>query len=226
MEGLNTIGPIVVVVDAIDECGNEELRKELLDVFATQIQHLPKNFRFLLTAQPDTDIVHTLGSLNFVHHIRMEHVDSQSTKMDVCAFIQERLSDIVQKQKPWPEWPNQQSLDALAVLADQLFIWASTACRFIKGNGVNGGRSPGERIALLLRDGPPKVKGIDDLYLTVLKSTFKQDDPVVMNHFKVVMGIILAAKVPLLVMALSDLFEDDDILRAGTESVIPYLGSL
>ena len=223
-KGLNTIGPIVVVIDAVDECGNEESRKEVLDVLATQIQHLPKNFRFLLTARPDTDIMHTLGSLNFVHHIRMEDVDSRSTKMDVRAFIQEELSDIV--QKPWPEWPDEQSLDALAVLADELFIWASTACRFIKGDGVGGGWSPGERIALLLRNGPQKLKGIDGLYLTVLKSAFKQDDPVVMNRFKAVMSIILAAKVPLSIVALSDLFEDDDVLRAGAVSVIPHLGSL
>jgi len=223
-EGLKVVGPIVIVIDAIDECGNDESRKEVLDVLATQIQKLPDNIRFLLTARPDADIVRTLGSLNFVHHIRMENVDSRSTKMDIRAFIQEELSDIV--QKPRSECPDKQSLDALAELADELFIWASTACRFIQGHGEGGGRSPGERMALLLHDGPQKLKGIDDLYLAVLRSAFKQDDAVVMNRFKVVMSIILAAKVPLSVVALSDLFEDDDILRTGTESVIPHLGSL
>ena len=221
-EELKTIGPIVTVIDGLDECGNEESRKELLEVLATQIPYLPEEFRFLLTARPDKDIVRTLGSLEFVHHMRMEDVDSQSTKMDIRAFVQEELFDIAQKL----EWPDKQSLDTLVEVADELFIWASTACRFIKGESEGGGRSPAERMQLLISDGPQKLKRIDDLYLKVLRSAFNQDDPVVMNRFRSVMSIILAAKVPLSVIALNDLFEDDDILRAGTESVIPHLGSL
>jgi hypothetical protein len=223
-EMLNVIGPVVVVLDGIDECGNEGSRKELLNVLATEIPNLPGNFRFLITARPDTDVLHTLGSLDVLHHIRMEDVDSQVTTMDICAFIQKELSDI--PQKPGHGWPDKQSLDALVDSAGDIFIWASTACRFIKGDGEGGGRSPGERMKLLLSDEPQKLRRIDDLYLKVLRSVFNQDDSVVMSRFRSVMGVILAAKVPLSVIALNDLFEDDDVLCPGTEWVIPRLGSL
>jgi hypothetical protein len=159
-----------------------------------------------------------------VHHMRMEDVDSESTKMDIRAFVQEELYNIA--QKPGPEWPDKQSLDTLLEVADKLFIWASTACRFIKGEGEGGGRSPAERMQLLISNRPQKLKRIDDLYLKVLRSAFNQDDPVVMNRFRSVMGTILAAKVPLSVIAINDLFEDDEVLHTGTESVIPHLGSL
>ena len=193
-EGLKTIGPIVTMIDGLDEGGNEELRKELLEVLATQILYLPEDFRFLLTGHPDTDIVRTLGSLDFVHHMRMEDVDSELTKMDICAFVQEELYNIA--QKPGPEWPDKQSLDMLLEVGDKLFIWASTACRFIKGKGEGGGQSPAEWMQLLISDGPQKLKWIDNLYLKVLRSVFNQDDPVVMNRFRSVMSTILAAKVP------------------------------
>ena len=126
MEKLKIVCPIIIVIDAIDECGKEESRKEVLNVLMTQIQKLPDNIHFLLTTRPDTDIMCMLGSLNFVHHIQMEDVDSRSTKMAICAFIQEELSNIV--QKPGPEYFDKQYLDALAELADELFIWASTMC--------------------------------------------------------------------------------------------------
>jgi hypothetical protein len=46
-EGLTTMGPTIIVMDALDECANEESRKELLEVLATQIPYLPEDFRFL-----------------------------------------------------------------------------------------------------------------------------------------------------------------------------------
>jgi AAA ATPase domain len=221
---LNTVGPIIVVLDAMDECGDEESRKEFLDVLAKETRQLPDNFRFLLTARPDTDIEHAMGSLDFVHHIRIENVDAKSTTMDVRAFIQNELSEV--SQKPNQRWPDDHSLDALAELSDELFIWASTACRFIRGDGESRGRSPDERMNLLLSGNSRKLQRIDDLYLKVLRSAFNQDDPVVMNRFRSVMGAILVAKVPLSAMALNDLFESDVDVRTGTEWVVPSLGSL
>jgi hypothetical protein len=221
---LNTVGPIIVVLDAMDECGVEESRKEFLGVLATETRQLPDNFRFLLTARPDTDIVRAMGSLDFVHHIPMENVDAALTTMDIRAFIQHELSEL--SQKPNERWPDDHSLDALAGLSDELFIWASTACRFIRGDSEGRGRSPDERMNLLLSGNSRKLQRIDDLYLKVLRSAFDQDDPVVMNRFRSVMRVILAAKVPLSAMALNDLFESDVDVRAGTEWVIPSLGSL
>ena len=221
---LNTVGPIIVVLDAMDECGDEESRKEFLDVLATRTQELPDNFRLLLTARPDTDIVHAMRSLNFVHHIPMENVDAASTTMDIRTFIQNELSKF--SQQPDQRWPDDHSLDALVGLSDELFIWASTACRFIRGDSEGRGRSPDERMKLLLSGNSLKLQRIDDLYLKVLRSAFDQDDPVVMNRFRSVMGAILGAKIPLSAKALNDLFESDVDVRAGTEWVIPSLGSL
>ncbi|KIJ63433.1 hypothetical protein HYDPIDRAFT_29675 [Hydnomerulius pinastri MD-312] len=53
---LVTVGPILIVIDALDEAGDEEEREVLLSVLATKAQELPVNFRILVTARVEEDI--------------------------------------------------------------------------------------------------------------------------------------------------------------------------
>ena len=45
----HTIGPILVVIDALDESGDQDHRENLLKVLARKLPELPFNFRFLIT---------------------------------------------------------------------------------------------------------------------------------------------------------------------------------
>jgi hypothetical protein len=49
---MNTIGPVVIVIDAFDECGDEGSRKVILSILAEATNLLPSNFRILITARP------------------------------------------------------------------------------------------------------------------------------------------------------------------------------
>ncbi|KIJ12150.1 hypothetical protein PAXINDRAFT_101306 [Paxillus involutus ATCC 200175] len=46
----------LVVIDALNNCGNETSR--VLEMLANRSMELPNNFRVLVTARPETDIVH------------------------------------------------------------------------------------------------------------------------------------------------------------------------
>jgi hypothetical protein len=219
-EGLTIVGPVVVVMDALDECGDPGSRKELLKILADYVPKLPGNFRFLITARPDVDIVQSLG---FVHRMAMDkNIDRISTDADIKLFLQWTLTEVANDFKE--RWPKDIWVDELVKRSGGLFQWASTSCRFIEPPG-EGGVDSVERLQILL-DGTAHgrhLNAMDSLYSTVLKALFKDRDAI--QLFNSVMGKLLAVKVPLSKTALRDLFEDDRVTSQAIDLVIPYLGS-
>ncbi|THU75889.1 hypothetical protein K435DRAFT_620920, partial [Dendrothele bispora CBS 962.96] len=47
---------LVVVIDALDECGSRDTRKELLQCFINRELRLPPWFKLLVTSRPDQDL--------------------------------------------------------------------------------------------------------------------------------------------------------------------------
>jgi ABC-type dipeptide/oligopeptide/nickel transport system ATPase component len=53
---LMTVGPIVIVIDAFDESGDEASRRVILSILAERISELPPNLRVLVTTRREADI--------------------------------------------------------------------------------------------------------------------------------------------------------------------------
>src|SRR6266481_4260430 len=49
-ESLTTVGPIIAVIDGLDESGDSKSRKDILSVLANDAASLPSNFRIIATA--------------------------------------------------------------------------------------------------------------------------------------------------------------------------------
>jgi hypothetical protein len=71
-KALTTIGPIVIVIDAFDESGNIGSRNPLLEILARRAANLPTNFRILVTARLERDI---LKASSDKQCIRYRHLD-------------------------------------------------------------------------------------------------------------------------------------------------------
>ena len=56
IQSLSTKSQIVLVLDALDECGTTKDRGALVKVLAEKSTHLPSTFRFVITSRPDIDI--------------------------------------------------------------------------------------------------------------------------------------------------------------------------
>jgi len=54
---MSTSTPTVVVIDALNNCGSEMLRREILEMLANKSTELPDKFHILVTARPEADIV-------------------------------------------------------------------------------------------------------------------------------------------------------------------------
>ncbi|KAF7974592.1 hypothetical protein HWV62_11868 [Athelia sp. TMB] len=216
-KSLNTIGPIVVVIDALDESGDVLARRDLLRSLAQNATQLPSNFRVLITTRAEDDIWRAFSNKQHVHLKTMDALDHVTIEADIAAFIQSQLaeiSDILEKKMPEKQW-----CYSLVGASDHLFQWAATACLAILLR--QGGHTPIE----ILVDLVTSRRNLDELYTSILSREFKEDDKVAMSRFRRVMGNILAAKEPLSMRSHSELWrqcDEDDLV----ESIVGPLGSL
>jgi len=212
---LTIIGPIVIVIDALDESGDTFSQKALLEVLAKRAGKLPSNFRILITARPETDIIKAFSGSRYTIFKPTDTLNNSSNEGDITLFIQTRLADVPSLEL---EWPNQKWCRMLLEGANGLFQWASTACRAITDG--QGGLRPTELLIRFCSLG----RGLDELYSEVLSQTFDASDPMIMSRFNYVMGRILATKEPLSVAAHEQMFEDGDADLVGL--IVKSMGSL
>jgi energy-coupling factor transporter ATP-binding protein EcfA2 len=80
---LDPIGPLIVVIDALDECGDPLSRQPLLRAISKQVSEnaLPRNLRLLITTRPESDILSALPSGPYLVHKQMD--DEVSSDVDM-----------------------------------------------------------------------------------------------------------------------------------------------
>jgi hypothetical protein len=219
---MHTIGPVVIVIDALDECGDQGSRRVILSILAEAVRHLPSNFRILITARPESDIENALASKHHVFCKRMDAIDANSTSDDISLYIRAQLSDVQGLER---KWPDKSWCLPLVERSEGLFQWAFTACRFITGDGKLG-LDPAEQLDILLSpaSSTSNLGALDQLYLDILTRIFPVENSTFMDRFRLVLGRVLAAKEPLSVSSLKELHCEDDSLDVGL--VINPLGSL
>ncbi|KAF8509646.1 quinon protein alcohol dehydrogenase-like superfamily [Hysterangium stoloniferum] len=237
---IHHIGPILIVIDALDECGkegaghlnpNKHYRKDLLRVFENSgnIKRIPKNFRILITSRAEADISQAFRKLGNSHAIckAMSDIEDNSTNQDISLFISDELKGLEKVLDD--EWPNKEWHQLLVNKAGRLFQWAYVACYFIKDN--NSGLTPVQKLKVILNSG----NELDDIYRTVLKQVSPTSNQHYMNIYFRVMGTILLAKEPLPISALIAFYKPGDfsaeveyflrplgpLLHGVTESTIP-----
>ncbi|KAF8726639.1 hypothetical protein AX14_007619 [Amanita brunnescens Koide BX004] len=215
-KALETVGPILVVIDALDESAEDPSRKALLRTLAKGISDLPSNLRILITARPERDILSAFKDNLHVICKYMNTIDEASNKADIALFVETQLSDVHSLEL---EWPNKRWCQMLVESSDGLFQWVSTACQAIKDN--KGALRQTERLSRFVSS----ARGLDALYSEVLRQAFDQQDDDSMSRFKLVMGRILAVKEPLSISAHSELRSDDEPADL-VELILPLLGSL
>ena len=218
---LHAIGPLVIVIDALDESGNADNRRQLLDALSRNLteRKLPTNLRFLITSRPEEDIVGTLSTRPPVVCKHLGDVPDAVTDKDIERFIHHSLHQYTELDL---FWPNQEWCRLLVRHSQHLFQWAATACRFIQGIG-SGGLDRRKRVRMLLHsDNNGSHRPLDELYCKILGQLFPLDEG--QKYFREVMALLLALKEPLSLVSLSALFDSNEDL--SVQAVIKPMGSL
>ncbi|KAI0044424.1 hypothetical protein FA95DRAFT_1497030 [Auriscalpium vulgare] len=235
---LNIVGPIVIVIDALDESANLGARYQLLKSLVSMLSELPSNFRIIITSRPEEDIVKFLVNCPHVYHQSMTDVSRESTNMDLLKYIRFQLQD--ELGQPLSIF-QEEHYQCLVTRAEGLFQWAYVACHAIKGYGK---MQPPSKTMLkefhvltstasssLIKN---STKGaLDELYMKVLSQLFgstengqKEDN---LKALKVMLGQILATYQPLPVVSFKEMHSkstNSDIISEEFVWALSKLGAL
>ncbi|KAJ6532351.1 WD40-repeat-containing domain protein [Mycena capillaripes] len=209
------LGPIVVILDALDECGDADSRESLLALIVNEFQKLPTVFRFLIVSRPDSDIVTQFRGRPHIVPMQLD-ITTESTKRDIVAYLHLSMQNIrlgKPNLKREPDWPGQDVINTLADYSGGLFIWASTACKFIRSF------DPRERLAIILSAGI--ASGLDGLYTIALRNSAVWNNETFAHNARLVLGAIVLCRMALTEKTLDELL---GFAEGRSAEVLEYLG--
>ncbi|KAJ7934635.1 hypothetical protein B0H13DRAFT_2305416 [Mycena leptocephala] len=166
--------PVVIVVDALDECKERDLVVDLVKLLLELISALSW-IRVFVTSRPEPHIMSVFTSAAaaaVVHHRSLEDTLAEGAA-DVGKYLKETLSEM----PPYNVFVQENPifLKRLIERAGALFIYARTAVKFL--DTYRDHPKPQEQFDLLLSSVKgARLSSLDNLYLQILLSAFPQDD--------------------------------------------------
>ena len=116
--------PIIIVVDALDECEKESDIRQVLQLLADTEDLDRRHIRILITSRPDMPIQDGFKQLSdsYYQNCVLHDISDEVVDDDIRHFLEHQLKHIR---------PKEQDIAQLVKNAAGLFIWAATACRFV-----------------------------------------------------------------------------------------------
>jgi len=203
----------LIIIDALDECKDEEPASAILSVLSRFVDRIP-NVKFFVTGRPEPWIrsgfrLKSLRSLTEV--LRLHDVERSSVDSDIKLFFRIQLTNIAKTRSDCnftQDWPNPSDINILCEKAAGFFIYASMAVKFVAFKN----RIPTEQldkiVSLPQNTTHEGRSGIDLLYAQVLEQSvddMDEDAEETYSHFRTVVGAVLLAFNPLSTTGLSDL---------------------
>jgi NACHT domain len=221
LKNLSLPGPILIVIDALDESGDAIGDVGMHTFIAEHLEKLPAEFRIFVTARPEDGIESAFAQASSVDTLYMDDTKlAAKTEQDIRMYLQKKLRPEVFKDHG----------AELAKAAEGLFQWAAVASGFITRPPASFGFSEKKCVQRLLghsrdRNGQDPL---DRLYEDVLEGYFKPHEAQVI--FRSVMGQLFAAIEPLSLHSLIALrrhapIDDREDSRPVIE-MLRHLGSL
>ena len=199
---------LVIVIDALDECERKEDIQVILQLLARTKSLGPVSLRVFVTSRPDLHI--RLGFKEMpdgtYQDLILHNIPKETIEHDIAVFLKHELSVISQQRSMPVNWPNNKEIQALLEMAIPLFIFASTACRYIGDDRDN----PKKRLKSFLQyQTAHQVSKLDKTYLPILNYLFSDEDELDRerrtSEFREVVGAIVLLESPLSIPSLANL---------------------
>ena len=218
----------VIVIDALDECADEDPASAILSVLGQFVSEIPK-VKFFVTGRPEPRIQEgfRLPLLAEATDVFVLHkVEQTQVQKDIRLFFNYSFSEIVRRRPGLDGWPTEEQLVLLCKRAEELFVYAVATVKFIDKKSVD----PSEQLNLLLQSPDSSVREartkfnakstLDSLCTSTLQGAFgDSDDPDNDPTVRSVLGVVVLAASPLSPSAIGILLD----LRP--QSVFPLLSS-
>lgn len=156
----------IVVIDALDECEQEQDTRVILQLLARTKDIRPTPLRIVVTSRPELYI--RLGfkqmSNGTYQNLVLHEVTKSTVEHDIRLFLEHELGAIREARMMSLDWPAKYQIQALVELAVPLFIYAATVCRYV---GTKGG-NPKAYLDKVLQYRKASFSQLDRTYLPIL----------------------------------------------------------
>ena len=154
--------PILIVLDALDECGSPMTRATLIQALRDKLISLSTNYRFLITSRPEVDIY----PLSQLSQFKVAQLGDYDGKEDVRKYINTSLIELQQGEMVSfeEEEEMERMASALGEAVNGLFTWASTVIQMVKDN-------KGDCQSTLEELASTKSLSLNHLYSVTLRNT-------------------------------------------------------
>jgi hypothetical protein len=170
--GRRSSSPVVLVIDALDECRDDdpeiEGAAEIITVFTSALSQYPDlPLRLFISSRPEYKIAERMTDPAITHMIRSLSLGAVNAQDDIRIFLQYRFDQIRRHRRKFmgaivDPWPSPPVLDALVRKSSGLFVYASTIVNFVDTNRKN----PVKQLDIVLNiKDHPSVSPLEPLYL-------------------------------------------------------------
>ncbi|KAE8422921.1 hypothetical protein BDV36DRAFT_244323 [Aspergillus pseudocaelatus] len=197
----------VIVIDALDECEQEEDIKILLDLLPQVQKSRSLRLQVLVTSRPEFPI--RLGFQHLEHqNLVLHELPTLVIERDIRLFLQDRLGKIQHEHSLSPGWPGEDITETLVSRSVPLFIFAATMCRFI-GERY---QVPEDRLDAVLKDSASTSGSqMERIYLPILNKLREETETSdFAKQLQDVLGVIILLAAPLSVKAIARLVDSPE----------------
>jgi hypothetical protein len=219
---------LLLVIDALDECEGDNNIRAILQLLARVKDLETTQLRIFITSRLETPIRLGFRAMpGILHHdLVLDGVSRDIVDHDISVFLRYQFTEIRNVFEDLPaDWPGNEKIALLVKKSEGLFIYAATACRFVKNNGQ---WSPQHLLDLFIHNDsesqlqkkkskPRKLPTweLDKIYTQILEHAFRdvedaQDMEELSKEFRQVIGALATLFEPLSAIALSKLLPIDE----------------
>jgi NACHT domain len=200
--------PILLVLDALDEC-KEKGAAEILQLMFAHIARIPF-LRLLITSRPQPHLSSVFNKAPNLMKTVLHDIEASVVQQDIRFYISTELAKIPRRldlEMP-TDWATEVEQNALLEKSGKLFIYAAIAIRFIGDDRV---RDPETHLRLILHTqsfreaGATPYSHLDNLYMEVLRNSLSPlNRREILKRFQIVVGSIVLLREPLPLQSLAN----------------------
>ncbi|PGG95247.1 hypothetical protein AJ79_10165 [Helicocarpus griseus UAMH5409] len=195
----------VIVIDALDERQKEDI-PIIINLLSQLQESKVLRVRIFLTSRPELPVRLGFKQSDGHQDLDLYELPNPVIEHDIRVFLKERFSIIRKSREITDDWPGNDTLDTLVLMAVPLFIFAATACRFIKD-----GRHPERRLKELLEaqaaTSEPQMGKIYQPVLSQLLTDNDHESKELLQEFRDIVGVIINLATPLSVDSLTEFLD-------------------
>jgi len=217
--------PILLVIDAIDECGGETgdgmldntkchaVVSSMLEALVNITRCNPKvQVKFLVTSRPESQIRDSsISDENLSQILRLDAVKMAEVDADIRRYVTQTLESKLSRKPIARARISDDEVESLVRHCDGLFIVAATALRYTMGEGADAAVARFKRLLDTSRDNfsACAASPLDNMYALILLEAARVDgsENTDLPGLLRLLASLLSARMKLSIQALADLLD-------------------